>query len=768
MSYTTTSLDGVIATDNIETAQQVIDAIASQGSISTGTVSVSSSVNTDKITISGDAINSIGATTNDIKITNSATGATKIDNILTLKGNTIGSLSNNDVVITPNGTGAFKTDNLQLDGNTVSATDTNGNLNLNANGSGKVIIDNDLAIDQNGLTQTANSDIYLTTTSGKVRIDSLSLDAGTVKAELGDLTLTCDDDVSNKVFIGTLPFKLNQSIGSGNNNHVLTYDNSTATISLQAASGGGSSQWTTSGSNIYYDGGNVGVGVSSSSVNSQLMVKDTSAAHTAVQVTSASGQNCSLKLSRGAGDWSSSNNETIGLHLDTNRLSVSKLTAEGNNLTGYAGSTVDIDVQNSRMGVAAYPYGGSIATTLQLGSIGSGRTESLRCSTNAGAGIADRSIEVGVDSTSSFIESNDSSNAPIELQVRQGSNGNVFVVDTDGDVGIGNTTPAAKLSVACSSGKRALLITGDPGSSQSQVYLSGATYGIAMGMNNSSASNYALSLNNSSTNIFYVQNNGQIGIGNNSPTVGKLNVTGFFGGSVPSGYYTTHSSGANIVTQSYSGSSFAYSLYCSNAIGANGIGWTSDERIKTEIAVVDDAWALQKVRDIECKEYHYKDPLLRKEHKTIGYIAQDVQQHLPQAVSQITDYVPDELRPIENITWVPVDDGFKVVIPNVIWKEEHTRMMKFYVTTTENEEEIKLELKADDNNAVIFEKQYATVYLYGKEVNNFLQIAKDKIYSLHHSAIQEIDRIQVAHKSKISTLEARMALLEQRLNNAGL
>jgi hypothetical protein len=498
------------------------------------------------------------------------------------------------------------------------------------------------------------------------------------------------------------------------------------------------------------------------------MVKDTGASHTAVQVTSNSGQNCSVKLSRGAGDWSSSNNETIGMHLDTDRLLFSKLTAEGNNLTGYAGSTMDVDCQNSRVGIACYPYGGSIANTLQLGSIASGRTESIKISTNAGAGIADKSIEMGVDSTSSFIESNDSANAPIELQVRQGTNGNVMVIDTDGDVGIGNTTPNAKLAIACSSGKRALLVSGDPGSSQSQVYLSGATYGIAMGMNNSSASNYALSLNNSSTNIFYVQNNGQIGIGNNSPTVGKLNVTGFFGGSVPSGYYTTHSSGANIVTQSYSGSSFAYSLYCSNAIGANGIGWTSDERIKTEIAVVDDAWALQKVRDIECKEYHYKDPLLRKEHKTIGYIAQDVQQHLPQAVSQITDYVPDELRPIENITWVPVDDGFKVVIPNVIWKEEHTRMMKFYVTTTENEEEIKLELKADDNNAVIFEKQYATVYLYGKEVNNFLQIAKDKIYSLHHSAIQEIDRIQVAHKSKISTLEARMALLEQRLNNAGL
>lgn len=375
---------------------------------------------------------------------------------------------------------------------------------------------------------------------------------------------------------------------------------------------------------------------------------------------------------------------------------------------------------------------------------------------------------MGVDSTSSFIESNDSANAPIELQVRQGTNGNVMVIDTDGDVGIGNTTPAAKLSVACSSGKRALLITGDPGSGASQVYLSGATYGIAMGMNNSSASNYALSINNSSTNMFYIQNDGIIGIGNSSPSVGKLQITGFVGGSVPRGYFTTHTSGANIATQPTSGSSFAYSLYCSNAIGANAIGWTSDERIKTEITVVDDAWALQKVRDIECKEYHYKDPIMRKEQKTIGFIAQDIKQHLPQAVSQITDYVPDELRPIENINWMPVDGGFKVVIPNVIWKEEHTRMMKFYVTTTEDEQEIKLELKADDNNAVIFEKQYATVYLYGKEVNNFLQIAKDKIYSLHHSAIQEIDRIQTAHKNKISTLEARMALLEQRLNNAGL
>lgn len=268
----------------------------------------------------------------------------------------------------------------------------------------------------------------------------------------------------------------------------------------------------------------------------------------------------------------------------------------------------------------------------------------------------------------------------------------------------------------------------------------------------------------SSGNIrMFVANNGIVGVGTISPSVGKIQVSGYVGGSVPRGYYTTHTSGSNIATQSTSGSGFAYSIYCSNAIGANGIGWTSDERIKTEIAVVDDAWALQKVRDIECKEYHYKDPSMRKEQKTIGYIAQEVQQHLPQAVSVITDYVPDEMRPIENITWTPTEGGFKVIIPSLTFSSEHTRQLLFYVTLGEEEPEQRIELTADEDNAVIFEQQYTTVFLYGKKVNNFLQIAKDKIYSLHHSAIQEIDRRQSVDNERILELEGDLSSAQETI-----
>ena len=155
---------------------------------------------------------------------------------------------------------------------------------------------------------------------------------------------------------------------------------------------------------------------------------------------------------------------------------------------------------------------------------------------------------------------------------------------------------------------------------------------------------------------------------------------------------------------------------------------------------------------------------MRKEQKTIGYIAQDIQQHLPQAVSVITEYVPDEMRLIENITWTPTEGGFKVIIPSLTFSSEHTRELLFYVTLGgEEEPESRIELTADEDNAVIFEQQYSTVFLYGKKVNNFLQIAKDKIYSLHHSAIQEIDRRQSTDNERILELEGDLATAQETI-----
>lgn len=100
-----------------------------------------------------------------------------------------------------------------------------------------------------------------------------------------------------------------------------------------------------------------------------------------------------------------------------------------------------------------------------------------------------------------------------------------------------------------------------------------------------------------------------------------------------------------------------YSIFGTYLIGASGFVSTSDTRVKTDITVVDDEWALQKVRDIECKDYHYVDPALKSEHKTIGFIAQEVEQHLPHAVTTITSFIPDELRNIFYAEITNLPDG---------------------------------------------------------------------------------------------------------------
>jgi len=219
-----------------------------------------------------------------------------------------------------------------------------------------------------------------------------------------------------------------------------------------------------------------------------------------------------------------------------------------------------------------------------------------------------------------------------------------------------------------------------------------------------------------------------------------------------------------------------YFIFGAYYIGGGGFVTTSDQRIKTDITVVDDEWALQKVRDIECKEYHYTDRDVRKEHKTIGFIAQDVEAQLPGAVTTITYFVPDELRNIfyAGITNLP-DGKVKVKLPPINWLPEHTRRIKAYGYMDNEEEKTEITELVDEENCIVIEKAYTNFYLHGKEVNNFKQLDKNKIFALHHSAIQQLDRNQqdddqsiVALQEENALLKTQMADVLARLQAAGL
>ena len=76
---------------------------------------------------------------------------------------------------------------------------------------------------------------------------------------------------------------------------------------------------------------------------------------------------------------------------------------------------------------------------------------------------------------------------------------------------------------------------------------------------------------------------------------------------------------------------------------------SSDNRIKTEIIVNDDE-ALNMINNLETVKYHYRDPA-KNNIKTIGFLAQDVKEIIPNAVALQTSYIPDEMRIITEPQW---------------------------------------------------------------------------------------------------------------------
>jgi len=149
------------------------------------------------------------------------TGGTMTGDI-TLTGSNIISASNANVNIVPNGTG-----DVTLQSDTVQVGDANANATLTTNGTGDLILNTNSGTNSGSITiaDGANGNISVSPN-------------GTGQIALGNFTLDAD-----------------QSVGSGQDNYVLTYDHSSTSISLEAAAGGGGGAVGGGSDEIFYENG---------------------------------------------------------------------------------------------------------------------------------------------------------------------------------------------------------------------------------------------------------------------------------------------------------------------------------------------------------------------------------------------------------------------------------------------------------------------------------------------------------------------------------
>ena len=195
----------------------------------------------------------------------------------------------------------------------------------------------------------------------------------------------------------------------------------------------------------------------------------------------------------------------------------------------------------------------------------------------------------------------------------------------------------------------------------------------------------------------------------------------------------------------------------------NGYVVSSDRRIKTNIEDVIDTDSLAKLRQIPCRYYEYIDKISRGNDRTIGFIAQEVKEVYPNAVSLEEEIIPSIYKNIDCV-WSVDGDKFKMSstdLPDVSGGE-----YLFYCRNTDDDDEgeDKIGIVGNDDNTFTFDNKYDTVFCYGKSVKDFNRLEPDKLFILNFSATQEIDKIQQTHINKIETLESKVSTLETELD----
>jgi hypothetical protein len=201
--------------------------------------------------------------------------------------------------------------------------------------------------------------------------------------------------------------------------------------------------------------------------------------------------------------------------------------------------------------------------------------------------------------------------------------------------------------------------------------------------------------------------------------------------------YIEHSNGVTSSTIGTSGDNF--SIYSQGNIFVNGgyVFVKSDKRIKTNIEEVPDEMALKQVRTIPCKYYNYKDTSERGTDKTIGFIAQEVKKVMPMAVKTISGIIPSVMKSIETPIWTKVNNKFQISLED--FDIQPGSKVRFYLGQP-GESSITKDIILDFSKNAIFDAEYDSVFIYGEHVIDLNILNKEKIFTLHHSAIQELDK----------------------------
>lgn len=197
----------------------------------------------------------------------------------------------------------------------------------------------------------------------------------------------------------------------------------------------------------------------------------------------------------------------------------------------------------------------------------------------------------------------------------------------------------------------------------------------------------------------------------------------------------------------------------------------SDKRIKTNIQTINDDLALTKLRLLNPCTYKYKDKVeVGHENSVEGFIAQEIKEVLPYAVSTIDKFIPN----IISVGSYEIDGSGNKIITIPDYDTANLELdasgnffpeLRIYHETNDRAEAVITKIVSSNSLQIeTTEKLPNDIFVYGQKVNNFHTIQKENIFTIATAALQELDRQLQAQKLKKVTLETQIADLRARVN----
>jgi hypothetical protein len=253
------------------------------------------------------------------------------------------------------------------------------------------------------------------------------------------------------------------------------------------------------------------------------------------------------------------------------------------------------------------------------------------------------------------------------------------------------------------------------------------------------------------TNAIQWNSNGYIGIGT-SPSYPLHVTTTAVSSGTGTTYYALYAAGGQGVAIVGNTTNVAFSIVTNGNVWANGAGFyvSSDERIKTNIVDISHKDALTIIDTLQPKHFKYIDVASGTDTQ-YGFIAQEVREVLPTAVTESTGFVPSIY------TKTAVSGSNTLVFVGEHDLQEGDKV-KLYAPN--EEKEVIVNVLSVDDHEVVVDKTISSedVFVYGKEVDDFLTLDDSTIVAVAVAGIKALKKENDNLRAEIGAIKEYLGI----------